>query len=238
MSRTAQLALPLLLPAQAQKHVTVNEALARLDATAQLRIISAQRTIPPEGALDGASYIIPSGAVGRWSGNARRIAVWSNGGWIFLDPKAGWRAWDEGLGGFQMFDGSAWVPNAVAVSPSGASTVQRILEFDHTMSTGATNVTSVSIPAQAQLVGVTGRVLSPLQGTGLAAWRIGVAGSDNRYGSGLGIATNAYLIGLSGTPVTYYASTPLLISAEGGTFTSGRLRLALHLVELTVPRAA
>ena len=35
MASTAQLALPLVAPAQAQKHVTVNEALARLDAAAQ-----------------------------------------------------------------------------------------------------------------------------------------------------------------------------------------------------------
>ena len=36
MAKTAQLDLPLVMPAQAQKHVTVNEALARLDAAAQL----------------------------------------------------------------------------------------------------------------------------------------------------------------------------------------------------------
>jgi hypothetical protein len=64
-----------------------------------------------------------------------------------------------------------------------------------------------------------------------------VAGSDNRYGSGLGLALNSYLRGLSGAPVTYYADTPLLLTAEGGAFAAGTVRLALHLVELEPPQA-
>ena len=47
MARTAQLSLPLVMPSQAQKHVTVNEALARLDAAAQLRVHSSRSRCPP-----------------------------------------------------------------------------------------------------------------------------------------------------------------------------------------------
>lgn len=238
MSRTAQLSLPLLLPAQAQKHVTVNEALARLDAAIQLRVVSSQRTEPPASGTDGESYIVPVGASGAWANASPRIATWSNGGWIIVSPKVGWRAWDESRSGYQTFDGVTWLPDALAVSPGGASILCRIIEFDHTVSTGATNLTSITIPTHAQVVGVTGRVLTSLQGPGLAGWRAGVPGSDNRYGSGLGVAANSYLIGLTGAPVTYYAPTPLLISAEGGTFASGRLRLAIHVVQLSAPRAA
>ena len=90
------------MPAQAQKHVTVNEALARLDAVAQLRVVSSERRRrrrPP--AADGASYLVPAGATGDWAGPGGEIAVWSNGGWVYLAPKAGWRAWDESRGGHQ-----------------------------------------------------------------------------------------------------------------------------------------
>ena len=80
-------------------------------------------------------------------------------------------------------------------------------------------------------------VLEPLAGPGLTGWSIGVPGSGDRYGSGLGIGLNSYLVGLSGTPVSYYAPTPLLLTAEGGTFVSGRIRLALHLLRLEPPRA-
>jgi hypothetical protein len=238
MARTHQLDLPLVMPAQAQKHVTVNEALARLDAVAQLRVISSTLASPPASASDGASYIVPAGATGDWLGKEGKVAVWSNGGWLFLVPKAGWRAWDESRAAHQMFDGAAWVPDAVAVSPGGAATLWRVVEFDHSLTAGATNTTAVVIPERAQVLGVTGRVTGALSGPGLTGWRVGVSGSDNRYGSGLGLAEGSYLVGLSGSPVTYWGETPLLLTAEGGSFAAGTIRLALHILELAAPRAA
>ena len=217
--------------------MTVNEALARLDAAAQLRVVSSALLAPPASAAEGESYLVPAGATGEWAGSAGRIAVRSNGGWTYLAPKAGWRAWDEGLAAHRTFDGAGWTLDAVAVSPHGAAVRWRVIEFDHAVTPGASNATSVAIPGQAQVVGVTGRVVEALAGSGLGGWRIGVAGSDNRYGSGLGIGLNSYLVGLSGAPVTYYEPTPLMLSAEGGTFGSGVIRLALHVVELTPPRA-
>jgi hypothetical protein len=79
--------------------------------------------------------------------------------------------------------------------------------------------------------------LVALQGAGLTGWHLGVEGSDNRYASAVGKEVNSVLVGLSGTPVTYYMPTPLLLTAEGGTFVSGRIRLALHLLELNPPRS-
>jgi hypothetical protein len=110
-----------------------------------------------------------------------------------------------------------------------------VVEFDHAIVPGASNATLVAIPAQAQVVGVSGRVIAALSGSGLTSWRIGVAGSDNRYGSGLGIGLNAYLAGLSGSPVTYYAATPLLLTAEGGGFGAGMIRLAVHFLGIEPP---
>jgi Protein of unknown function (DUF2793) len=237
MARTAQLDLPLVMPAQAQKHVTVNEAFARLDAATQLRVVSSAITAPPATGVEGSSFLIPEAATGEWQSMAGRIAVRSNGGWVYLTPKAGWRAWDESRYGYLMFDGSVWIADAVAVSPSGAATGWRVVEFDHVIVPGATNLSSVVIPNQAQVVGVTGRVVEGLYGPGLTSWRIGVVGSDNRYGSGLAIGMNSYVVGLSGAPVTYYSPTPLLVSAEAGTLGGGKLRLALHFLQLQPPRA-
>lgn len=236
MAKTAQLNLPLLMPSQAQKHVTVNEALVRLDAAVQLRVESSTVAIPPEPSSDGTGFLVPSDAVGAWQDRGGRIAIWSNGGWIFLAPKAGWRAWDDSHGGYQVFDGTAWQRDAIAVSSGGAATGWRVVEFDHDVAAGGENATSVLIPGGAQVLGVTGRVVVALAGSGLTGWRIGVSGSENRYGSGIGKALNSVLVGLSGSPVTYYAPTPLLLTAEGGTFASGRVRLAIHLLQLTPPR--
>ena len=237
MARTVQLGLPLVMPAQAQKHVTVNEALARLDAVAQLRVVSSFAATPPAAAGEGESYLVPEGASGEWAGRAGQIAVRSNGGWSYLLPRAGWQAWDEGQHSRRLFDGTEWVPDAVVASPGGAGMAWKIIEFDHVVAPGASNLTAVGIPNQAQVLGVTGRVVAALAGPGLTGWRIGIAGSDNRYGSGLGVALNSYLVGLSGSPVTYYAPTPLVVTAEGGSFASGQIRLAMHVTYLIPPRS-
>lgn len=237
MPRTAQLRLPLLMPAQAQKHVTVNEALVRLDALAQLRLRTAAGASVPDGAEDGTAFVVPPGAAGAWAGRDGDIAVRSNGGWEFVRPRTGWRAWDPDRSEWCVFDGGAWLDGAVALSAGGATTFQRVIEFDHAIVPGAQNSTSVQIPAACQVVGVTGRVLEAIVGTNLAGWQLGVQGSTNRYGSGLGVARNSYVTGLTGTPVTYYSNTALVLSAEGGSFSEGLVRLAVHLVSLAPPRA-
>jgi hypothetical protein len=237
MARTAQLQLPLIAPAQAQKHVTVNEALTRLDAIAQLRIKSFDLAVAPSSPKDGDAYLVNAAPVGAWAGQAGKIAIWNNGGWIFLLPKSGWKAWDESAQCTRMYHGSGWMADAVAVSPGGAGTRYRVIEFDHVVVAGATNSTAVSIPGGAQVIGVTGRVVASLSGSGLTGWRLGVEGSDNRYGSGLGLSQNSYLLGLSGSPVTYYSETPILLTSEGGNFAGGTIRLSLHVVQLEPPKA-
>jgi hypothetical protein len=237
MARTAQFELPLVAPAQAQKHVTVNEGLARLDAVAQLRVTSSTLATPPAAIVDGASYLVPTSAAGAWGGYSGLIAVGANGGWVFLAPKVGWQAWDESTGARLLYDGVGWIPDAIAASAHGAATIARVLEFDHAIGPGATNSTGVAIPSHAQVIGVTGRVIGAISGSGLTGWRVGVAGADNRYGSGLGLGVNSYLAGLSGSPVSYYAPTPLLLTGEGGAFAGGVIRFAVHLQQLEPPRA-
>jgi hypothetical protein len=238
MSSTAQFALPLVMPAQAQKHVTVNEALARLDAVAQLRVVSSSVTVPPAEARDGESYIVPIGAADVWTGNEQRIAVFSNGGWVFIEPRIGWRAWDLGAGGPRTFDGSDWVLDAQAVGASGAATLWKVMEFEHQVAPGASNSTSVPIPAGSVVFAVTGRVVDALLGPGLGSWRLGVAGSNDRYGAGLGVMAGAYAHGITGSPVTYYAPTPLVITGEGGALSGGTIRLAVHMMQFRPPRDA
>ena len=52
MPDTTRLGLPLLAPAQSQKHVTVNEGLARLDALVHLSVASFDTTAPPASPVD------------------------------------------------------------------------------------------------------------------------------------------------------------------------------------------
>ncbi|MHA3914567.1 DUF2793 domain-containing protein [Halovulum sp. GXIMD14793] len=236
MVETYQFGLPLMQAAQAQKHVTVNEALARLDAMAQLRVVSSALTTPPGGAVDGAAYVVAGGGSGDWAGHGGEIAIWVNGGWAFISPKLGWRLWDEAAGVTAMFDGQGWVRDTVALSPGGAATQQRVVEIDHLLSAGASSTVVGAIPPFAQVTGVTGRVLQAVTGT-LTGWRLGVLGAEDRYGSGLGLGVNSYVLGVSGTPVTYYGATDLLLTSEAGDFAGGEIRLAIHVTMLRPPVA-
>ena len=92
------LSLPYIQPAQAQKHVTHNEALRRLDALVHLSVESRVLTEPPANPTDGARFIVASGASGDWAGQDHAIALNGGGAWLFLTPGTGWRSWvaDEG----------------------------------------------------------------------------------------------------------------------------------------------
>lgn len=238
MPDTPVLGLPLLAPSQAQKHVTVNEALGRIDAVVQLSVLSRALTLPPAVAADGDAYLVPAGAVNAWAGQQDRIAVRQNGGWIFLTARPGWRAFVAAESLHVLFDGTEWVANAVAAAPCGAALGFAVREFDHAVTAGATSTTAPEIPGGAVVFGVTGRVLSDITGT-QSSWRLGVAGSDDRYGTGLGSGEGAWVRGLTGSPLTYYAPTALLLTAEDGIFGGGgTVRFAVHYATIGLPRPA
>ena len=90
---TTHLLLPYLLAAQAQKHVTLNEALRLLDAMVQLAVLDRTRTAPPGSPDDGDRHIVASGATGLWAGWDLNIAYWVDGAWTRLVPRPGWLAW-------------------------------------------------------------------------------------------------------------------------------------------------
>ena len=102
------LALPYIAPAQAQKHVTHNEALARLDVAVQLAVRSRDLMAPPTAPDPGDRYLVPGGASGEWAGQDDRIAVRVGSAWVFHDPVAGWRAHVLDDGSTAVFDGTAW----------------------------------------------------------------------------------------------------------------------------------
>jgi hypothetical protein len=67
--QTTNLSLPFLQAAQAQKHVTHDEALLTLDALVQYTAVSATTSTQPGSPADGALYILPPGKTGAdWGG--------------------------------------------------------------------------------------------------------------------------------------------------------------------------
>lgn len=233
-SETARLQLPLLQSAQAQKHVTVNEALARLDGMTGIVLESASSLNPPETVIDGQCWGIPPGAAGAWSGQAGRIAIGSNGGWIMVAPTRGLRAFVADTGTQAIHDGRGWFHGGTTLGLGGSGLAHRMAEAEVTVAAGSVFDTGISIPANAMVIGAVARVTQALAGS-LQSWRLGSPGSDNRFGQGLGKAPGSWARGMLGTPMTYYSGSNLIMTAEGGSFNGGRVKLAVHWMELRLP---
>ena len=109
MSETPLLGLPLIESAQAQKHVTHNEALLWLDAAVHLSVISRAVATPPASPADGDRYLVAAGATGVWAGHEGHIAYREAGSWRFATPREGWRLWIEDEQHLHIFDGADWI---------------------------------------------------------------------------------------------------------------------------------
>jgi hypothetical protein len=116
MADTPIMQLPLIAASQAQKHVTHNEALMKLDAITQLSVIDRSLSAPPPSPTEGQRYIVGSAPTGAWVGQSNKIAVYANLAWIFYTPVLGWSAYVETESLFVVFSATSWV-----VSSSGGS---------------------------------------------------------------------------------------------------------------------
>lgn len=110
MTATIHLGLPYIAGGQAQKHVTHNEALRRLDAAVQIVVQDRNRTAPPSSPAEGDCHIIASGAAGAWAGHEYDIAFRADGVWDFLTPQTGWIAWSVADDCHYVFRDGAWRP--------------------------------------------------------------------------------------------------------------------------------
>ncbi|MCH8491390.1 MAG: DUF2793 domain-containing protein [Oceanicaulis sp.] len=107
---TPRLSLPWLMPAQAQKHVTVNESLGRLDALVHARALSASETVQPADPAPGDAYILPEDAVGEdWAQFDAGALVWfQDGAWRGAAPRAGLIVYVADANALSVHDGTQW----------------------------------------------------------------------------------------------------------------------------------
>lgn len=109
MATTSHLALTLVEQAQAQKEVTVNTALSRIDAIVNTGVKDRDLATPPGSPAEGDVYIVAASPTGDWAGQAGKIAYY-NSGWKFIAPLEGCTLWvnDENI--TYSYDGAAWTP--------------------------------------------------------------------------------------------------------------------------------
>lgn len=242
---TTRLLLPYILAAQAQKHVTHNEALRRLDGLINLTVTDRTRTTPPANPTEGQAYLVAGGASGLWAGWSGDIAVWTDGAWLRLPAQQGWRLWviDESVMLVRM--GTNWIPLddamglvtraanvALAQGSAGSTTGLGIIEATVSGLSGSAVTTSLVLPANALILGVTARVSTAIAGA--AGFALGIAGETELFGAGHAQGAGTQAVGAI-SPRVFATATPVLVTAEGGSFTGGALKLACHTLTIGAP---
>lgn len=140
--QTSNLSLPYIQAAQAQKHVTHNEAIELLDMVVQLTLEAVTATTPPNNAAEGQAWAIGAGASGAWAGYTGHIAAWRGGGWLIIEPKVGWRAFDKATQTIRVYMQTGW-----EIPTSGTPDLDNLDGVGINASSDATNRLSISSPA-------------------------------------------------------------------------------------------
>lgn len=114
MSASPNLALPFLAADQAQKHVTLNEALRLLDALTQLVVEDRDLAAPPPSPVDGRRWIVAGTGSDAWAGHGGHIAIREDGAWRFVPPGEGWLAFVRDESVLVHAAGGFWAPLTIA----------------------------------------------------------------------------------------------------------------------------
>ncbi len=240
-----RLLLPWLQAAQAQKHVTHNEALRRLDGLVNLTVEDRSRSAPPANPAEGAAYLVAAGASGLWAGWSGDVALWADGAWLRLPARPGWRLWVLAEEVMLVRLAAGWVTldaamgllvrgasTDLAEGALGSKTRAAVVEASVSGLSGSSVTTALSIPAGALVIGVSARVTSAI--TGATGFALGTAAEPSAFGAGFGPGLGA-LAELPIVPRAFAIATPVRVSAEGGSFTGGAMRPACHILTIGAP---
>ena len=74
MATTTNFGLTLLEAAQAQKEITINQALTGIDAALSGVVVDKDLTAPPSSPATNAMYIVGPSPTGAWAGHANALA--------------------------------------------------------------------------------------------------------------------------------------------------------------------
>jgi Major tropism determinant N-terminal domain len=121
----------------------------------------------------------------------------------------------------------------VAAAAHGANVQIQVIEQTVTLLGASTNA-SVPIPANCIVLSIGARVLTAI--TGATSYEIGVSGNLSQFGSLLSVPAGSSNFGLI-SPTAFYTNTTIIITAAGGPFTAGQVRLSISII-LANPSAA
>lgn len=189
-----------LAPAQSQPEVIVNAAFRALEAALQISALGYQND-PPVSPSEGDRYLVGSMPTGAWTGHAQEVAYYS-GGWQFLAPMPGWRAYVPGDSEYVYDESSSgyWEPGGPGGSPP----------YDvGAMVAGVPDADAVCLRYKFPREVTFAAGLSPSQGTAAVAATAQTDFDIQRNGSSVGTMRFA----ASGTSATFIMASETAFSA-------------------------
>jgi hypothetical protein len=125
------------------------------------KVLSETNT-PPGSPEEGDRHLIGTSPTGAWSSNAKNIATWANGAWVFAAPQVGDTCAITDAADFRLFDDSLlWQPFAVA-----GGTLTSALNWAAAVDVASATTTDIGA-AGSNLVRITGT--TTITGLGTAA---------------------------------------------------------------------
>ena len=210
---TPRLDLPFIEAAQAQKHVTHNAALERLDVITQLTVQAFDAVTPPAAALEGQVWALGATPTGVWAGHNNGLAAYVGGGWFFVTPRNGWRAWGLTTGTLRVWQNNSWVSATpaqqlenlpgVGINASSDSNNRLVVSspavlFNHSGAGHQVKINKAAAANTASLLyqtGFSGRAEMGLAGNDDFALKVSADGGTWRAALTVGAATGAVDIG-------------------------------------------
>lgn len=231
MSQTGRLGLPYIITSQAQKEVTHNEGLNRLDAFVTPVVIDIADAAPGSPNV-GDLYIVGTSPTGAFASQNNNLAQYLTGGWVFYTPFKWMDAVVESLDSRITFNGSAWVSFGLIMQDSGE--YLRILRWQEDIDLSVATQSTKVIPNRSTVLAVNTRVITALTGT-VGSFGVGVSGDTSRYGNGIGTGQDSTNVGLTYHPVSYYSDTPLDLTPDSGSFATGVVRVNVQYISFRGP---
>lgn len=228
LERSSRLDLPYLMPAQAQKHVTHNEALQILDGIVQMSVLAFEALTPPGSPAEGAIYALGAAPTGAWAGQGGKLAVFRTGGWLFVTPKTGWLTHDAAADQFRLLRGGQWQPLLQNLAGLGVGTTSDATNR-LSVSAGATLLSHAGsdhrLTVNKAATAATASLLFQSNWSGRA--EMGLAGTDN-------FALKVSADGVAWVTALDIAGATGVVTLAGGLSVGG----SLSLPAASVPKAA
>lgn len=156
MTTSNRLGITELAETQNNRSVTINEAIAKLEAGAMFfPAVQVSLNAAPGSPVEGDVYVVGTAGSGAFSGHNKEVALFYNAAWLFFSPIEGMFAWDQTSNSLKYYTGSAWT--AFTIGSGGIADADY---GDVTVSSGVWTIDAgVVTYAKLQDVSATKRVL-------------------------------------------------------------------------------